>query len=185
MGDKLVIKSGYNKFFLGFLFIMIDFRLQGVDVLPDIIGFILFAVGFNMLAAYSKFFKKAGSFNIIMIIISIFHIYEQPTQGSGLHVNPFGMIIGILSLLLSLAVVYHLFLGIKEMAQSQGKRDIYEEAGRRWTQFLILQLAAIFAFVLIIIPPLVIIYIIALLIAAVIITVLIMRFMSKCGEELN
>ena len=66
-----MVRSGFDKLFWGFLFVMIDFRIQGFDIIPDVIGYILFAVGFHMLAVNSTFFKKAENFNYIMVIVSM------------------------------------------------------------------------------------------------------------------
>ncbi|HEY5586250.1 MAG TPA: hypothetical protein VIK78_17375 [Ruminiclostridium sp.] len=181
-------ERGFSKLYWGFLFIMLDFKIQGVDILPDIIGYILFAVGLSMLAGNSMNFKKAGNFNIPMIIISIFSIYEKPAQGGGIQFGPFGILgipITIAILVLSLLVVYYIFMGIKDMAQIQGQSDIYEEADNRWRQFLLLQLAILPAFILIFIPPLAIIYIIVMLIVSIVMTIIIMQFMRKCGESLG
>src|SRR5690554_2950696 len=159
-------ESGFRKFFWGFLFFMIDFKLAGFDILPDIVGFILFAMGFNILAAQSTYFQKAIKFNIVMIFVSIFYIYEFPVQEAGMNINPLGILVSIVSLVLSLIIVYNLFMGIKEMAQAQEKRGLFVVAHIRWKQFLILQLATIFTFVLIFIPILLVVCIIALLIAS-------------------
>lgn len=182
---NVIIKGGFDKLFWGFLFVMVDFRLQGIDILPDIIGYILFAIGFNRLAEYSIYFKKAGSFNMVMIFVSIFSIYEQPAQGGGIHINSLGMLIGSAALVLGLVVGYYLFLGIKDMAKNQEKMDIYDEAGKRWTQYLILHLAAFFAFVMIFIPPLAVVYIMGLFIVAIVLTFIFMGFMKRCGENLS
>jgi hypothetical protein len=179
------IKSGFDKLFWGFLFVMVDFRLQGIDILPDVIGYIPFAVGFNLLGEYSIHFKKAGTYNMIMIIVSIFQIYEQPAQGGGININPFSMLVGSVSLLFGLVVGYYLFVGIKDMAQNQAKMDIYEEAGKKWTQYFVLHLAAFFAFVLIFIPPLAFVYIMVLFLIAIILTFIFMGFMKRCGENLS
>lgn len=179
-----MVKAGFDKLFWGFLFIMIDFRVQGFDILPDIIGYILFAVGFSTLAGHSPYFKKAGTLNLVMIVVSIFSIYEQPNTDGGVHFNLLGLLIGIVSLILGLILVHHLFMGIKEMANRQGKTQIYEEAEKRWTQYLLLQVAAILAIVMFIIPPLAFILIIALFVFSIILTVVIMRFMKRCGENL-
>lgn len=180
-------QDGLNKFYWGFLFTMVDFKIQGVDVLPDIVGYILFAIGFGILAANSQHFEKARSFNIPMIILSIFSIYEKPVQGGGVQLGTFGLwgvLIGIAATVLNLLVVYNLFMGIKDMADQQGKLDLSEEAEKRWRQYLGLQIAALFAFIMIIIPPLAFIWVIALFIAAIILTVVIMGFMKRCGEGL-
>jgi hypothetical protein len=164
---------------------MIDFKINGFDILPDIIGYILFAVGLSILAENSIYFVKARNFNIPMMILSVFSIYEKPAQGGGIQLGPlglFGVLVAVAALVLGLLVVYNLFMGIKEMAESRGQIDIYEEADKRWNQYLLLQLAAILAFILVFIPPLAIVYIIIMLIASIALTVFIMQFMKRCGE---
>ncbi len=180
-------QDGFNKLYWGFLFIMIDFRLQGVDVLPDIVGYILFAVGFGILAAGSEYFDRARNLNIPMIILSIFSIYEKPVQGGGIQFGSFGIwgvLIGIAATVLNLLVIYNLFMGIKNMADQQGKMDLSIEAEKRWSQYLGLQIAAIFTFILILVPAVAFIWVIVLFIAAIILTVAIMRFIKSCGESL-
>lgn len=181
-------ESGFGKLYWGFLFIMIDFKIQGFDILPDIIGYILFAVGFGILASNSIYFIKVQKFNIIMIILSIFSIYEAPTQGGGIQLGSFGLfsiLIVVASIVFSLLVIYNMFMGIKDMAEQHKQMDLYTEADKRWNQYLLLQIASAFAFVFIFIPPLAVIYIIALLIIAIVLTVNIMGFIKRCGENLQ
>lgn len=183
-------KSGFDKFYWGFLFVMINFRIQGFDVLPDIIGYILFAMGFKILAEQSNFFKKAALFNIPMIILSVFSIYQAPANaGTGTMINfgPLGLLgipLMIAGIVLSLLVVYNLFMGIKEMAELRGEPDIADEAYRRWRQYLMFTLAVLLGFALIIVPGLAIAYIIFMLIMAIVLTTVIMKFMRRCGEYL-
>lgn len=187
MGGDIMNEDGFRKLYWGFLFIMIDFRIQGVDILPDIIGYILFAVGFGILALHSIHFSKARNLNIPMIILSIFSIYEVPAQNGGVQFSPlgfFGILISIASLILNLLVIYNLFMGIKDMAEERGQMDLYTESNKMWNQYLMLQIAGIFMFVLIFIPLLGLISIIALLIASIILTVVIMGFIKRCGMYL-
>lgn len=181
-------KSGFNKLYWGFLFIMLNFNIQGFDILPNIIGYILFAAGFNILSECSTYFVKAKNFNIPMIILSVFSIYQKPAQGGGIQLGLlglFGVFVWIASLILGLLVVYNLFMGIKDMAGRQEQMDIYEEADKRWNQYLLLQFAAILVFALIFIPPLAIGYIIFLLIISIALAISIMQFMGICGERLE
>jgi hypothetical protein len=85
-------------------------------------------------------------------------------------------------MVLSLLVVYNLFMGIKEMSIAPGRVDIFEDADIRWRQFLALQMAAMLAFVLIFVPPLAIIFIVVMFIVSIVLTFRIMRFMKMCGE---
>lgn len=182
-----MFESAFNKFYWGFFFIMIDFRLQGVDILPDIIGYCLFAAGLSILASSSSYFEKSKSLNIFMIVLSIFQIYERPAQGSGIHfgaLGPFGFLIGIAAAILSLFVIYNLFMGIRDLAGEQAQINLSEEAEKRWTQYLVLQLSALFTIILLIIPPIAIISLIALFIFTIALTILIMGFMKRCGTSL-
>lgn len=179
--------EGLRKFYWGFLFIMVDFRIMGIDILPDIIGFILFAMGFSALLEESDHFRSARDLNIPMIILSIFTIYERPAgQDGGVHFHPLwplGILVGVAGIILTLMVVYRLFMGIEEMAGRRELRELSVEAGQRWSQFLMLQLAVVGAFILFIIPPLAVIYVIALLIASIILTVVIMGFIKRCEDN--
>lgn len=117
--------EGFRKLFWGFLFIMIDFRVQGLDILPDLIGFIFFALGINALVAESDFFGKARGLIIPAAILSVFHLYERPVEGEGIQfgpLGPFGVLIGLLYIVLTLLVVYNLFMGIPNSAQNSASR---------------------------------------------------------------
>jgi hypothetical protein len=176
-------RDGLMKFYFGFLFIMIDFKFQGIDVLPDIIGYILFAVGLSALALNSEYFNKAKPLNYVLIILSILSIYEKPTQGSGIQLGTFGIfgiLLGVIGTILNLLVVYYIFMGIKDMAVEHN--DLRQEADQRWKQYLYLQIAALASFALIFIPPLALIFIVALFIVSIILTVVIMGFIKRCSE---
>ena len=173
--------AGLSKFYWGFLFIMVDFRFNGIDFLPDIVGFILFAVGFGLLAAESIYFSQARNPNMVMIILSIFSIYEAPAQGEGIHIAPgwpLGLIIGICFLVFTLLVVYNLFMGVRELAGRAGRSELAGEAEQRWKQFFVLQVAGACAYLIIFIPPLAFLYIVSLFVASIILTVIIMGFIN-------
>lgn len=42
-------ESGFNKLYWGFFFIMFNFRIQGFDIFPDIVGYLFLASGFTTL----------------------------------------------------------------------------------------------------------------------------------------
>jgi hypothetical protein len=181
-------QSGFTKLYWGFLFILIDFRISGFDVLPNFIGYILFAVGFSILAQNSIYFVKARNFNIPMIILSLFSFYQEPAHESGINFGRLGFLsipVSLAAIALSILTIYNLFMGIKDMAVIRSQMDLYTEADTRWKQFLFLQLAFILVFVFILIPGLALVYIILMYIISIAITVLIMKFMKYCGERLN
>ncbi|MCW3490033.1 hypothetical protein [Dethiobacter alkaliphilus] len=182
-----MIKEGFSKFYWGFFFILISFRIQGLDIIPDIVGFIFIADGVGKLLSESDYFQTAQNYTLPMILLSIFSIYEPPVEQAGINfgfLGPMGVLISIASLVLTLLLAYNIFMGIKEMAEQRNKTAIAAEAEQRWNQFLWLNLAYILLFLLIFVPPLAILMIIGLLIASIALTIAIMRLMKQCEEEL-
>ncbi|MBC8062387.1 MAG: hypothetical protein H7Y18_17200 [Clostridiaceae bacterium] len=180
-------KSGFNKLFLGLLFIMLSFRIQGFDILPDIVGYLFLASGFSTLISSSSYFSIAAKYNIPMIILSLFSIYQNPVQGPGIQLSPlliFSITIAIASFVLNLLVIYNLFMGIKDMAEKQDQSDLMKESDERWKQYRLLQIAILFSLILIFIPVLALVYIIVLFILSIILTIGILRFLKKCSLSL-
>lgn len=183
-----MINDGIRKFYWGFLFIMLSFRIQGFDILPDIVGYLFLASGFRALSEESTFFSKAAKYNIPMIILSIFSIYQRPAQGGGIDFGPMGLwsiLFAIAGFIFNLLVVYNLFMGIREMAEKRGQYEIMEEAGNKWGQYKMLQIAVLFSFVLILIPPIAIVYFIVLFIISIILAVSILGFLKRCEGVLG
>lgn len=181
-------ESGLNKLYWGFLFIMLSFRIQGFDILPDIVGYLFFASGFRILATSSIYFRVAANYNIPMIILSVFSIYQGPVQGGGINLGLLGLYgipISIASFVLNLFVVYNLFMGIKDMAEKRQQSDLVIESEERWNQYKTLQFAVLFSFILIFIPLLGLIYIIGILVVSIILTIKILGFIKRCSENLN
>jgi hypothetical protein len=181
-------EKGLNKLYWGFIFIMLSFRIQGFDILPDIVGYLFFASGFIDLASNSTYFSTAAKYNIPMIILSLFSIYQSPVQGGGINLGPLGIFsipLAIISFILNLLVVYNLFLGIKDIAEKQEEFDLANEANERWHQYKLLQIAVLFSFILIFIPFLAIIYIFIIFVISIILTMTIVGFIKRCSENLN
>lgn len=183
-----MIEKGLNKLYWGFLFIMLSFKIQGFDILPDIIGYLFFASGFIDLASSSAYFNEASKYNIPMIVLSIFSVYERPVQGGGIHLGAFGVFgipIAIAAVVLNLLVVYNLFMGIKDMAKKKGQAEIVNEADKRWEQYKLLKIAAVFSYLIIFIPPLAVVYITVIFVITVILTIVILGFIKRCSAGLR
>lgn len=180
------MESGLNKLYWGFLLIMLSLRIQGFDILPDIVGYILFASAFSDLASESTNFSTAAKFNIPMIILSVFSIYQNPAQVQGINLGSLGLLsipLGIATFVLNLLVVYNIFMGIKAMASQRGQFELASESDQKWNQYKMLQIAAVFTFILIFIPMIGFIYIMVLFVVAIVIAVKIMGFIKRCKES--
>ncbi len=180
------IASVLTHFYWGFLLILLDFRLQGVTILPAFIGYILFAIALGRLVERSEHFRAAQKFNLPLIFLSIPSVYQpqQHTQPVDMPLGIFGILLFIAVTLLSLVVVYHIFMGLKELSESQGLEALGEEAELRWKQFLGIKLAGLFVFVLMPVPVVMFFFVIGVLILTIVLTVVIMQFISKCQNAL-
>lgn len=179
---------GLNKLYWGFIFIMLSFRIQGFDILPDVVGYLFFASGFSNIVSSSTYFSIAAKYNIPMIILSIFSIYQSPVQGEGIHLGPLGVFsipVAIASVVLNLLVVYNLFMGIKDMAEKRGQFHLVRESDERWNQYKMLQIAVLFSFILVFIPPLAVVYVIVLFVISIILIIGILGFLKRCSESLS
>lgn len=183
-----MVEKAFNKFFWGFFFMLVSFKVQGFDIFPDIVGYIMFAIGFNALSVHSDRFEKAKPFNYIMIFLSVFSIYERPAQAGLMQTslsNWLVILIGVISTIINLIIVYNLFAGIIEMAKKQRKPDIADEADKKWTQYVIIQFAVLLLFIFMIIPAVAALYMICLVVATIAYAIIVMCFMKKCGLSLN
>ncbi|GMQ57256.1 hypothetical protein AN1V17_16510 [Vallitalea sediminicola] len=128
---------GFNKLFWGFIFLL-DFRLNGIDILPDIIGFVMFYQGLSILEEKNEFFGKAKKLAFPMIFLSIFDIYQP--QINELGSNPLGVVgilLGITSLILGVMMVYNICNGISNEARLINNKELELKANNRWILYLI------------------------------------------------
>lgn len=71
------MKVGFNRIFWGLLFVVLDIRIDSIDLfLPDFVGYILIASGLGLLAPHDKWFRRARVMAIIMIFFSLTDLVE-------------------------------------------------------------------------------------------------------------
>lgn len=183
-----MIDSALRKLYFGFIFVMLSFRIQGFDLLPSIIGYILFAFAFRSLEKQSDYFSLAFKYNIPLIIVSIFSIYQNPSQATNLNFSPLSILVILISLIsitLSLLVVYNLFMGIRDMAAQRDNDNLANESVDKWKQYMYLQVAFILAFILAFVPFLSIVFIFGIFVFTFIVLFRILGFIKRCEANLN
>lgn len=167
---------------LGFILIMVDVRVRGFDLVPDIVGYILFALAINDLERRSECYAKAKPFNFVLIALSIFTLVETGNTPS--FIGPLGYLVGIAALLLNLLVVYYLLMGTKEVLVMSGQRKLATEADRLWLYYLILKAAGVLSYLVAPIPILSGIYIVALLVLNIVLAATYFKFLNASAEAL-
>lgn len=183
--DLAMIIDNLQRLKWGFFFIMIGLRIEGFDVFPDILGHIFFAISLSNLRQSSNYFGKAFIFNLPLIFISIFTIYQDPAQQDVSNLNLLGVLILIASFILNLMTVYNLFMGMKELEEGYGNTELASESERMWKNYLLLEIAMILSFLIIFVPVFGFLYIIGVLIAAIAVLIGIIKFLRRCIDSIN
>lgn len=183
-----MIASAFRNFYWGFFLIMVDFRIGGLEILPDVIGYILLASGLSTLASQNEWFMRARGYVWPAMILSVFQLYERPAESSGVHIiwgSGMTLILGLAMAVLSLLAVYNLFMGIREMASRAGNPSIADEALSKWNQYLGVAVAGLLSFILAFIPVIGFPLILSLFVVNLVLAVGIMRLMRRCETELG
>lgn len=174
---------GFGLIFWGILFLF-SFRIQGFDILPDIIGYILIFNGLKALLDKSDHFVTARKFCLPLIILSIFDIYQKPNHTSGIHFNPILSLIGLVSIILLLFLFYYICQGMKEWARENSNHELAEKTENRWKHFLIMHIISFASILLIFIPPLAIAFVLVALIYSIVVLVMMMQLMKEAEVAL-
>lgn len=136
---------GFHKMFWGFIFLF-DFRINGFDVIPDIIGYILIFQGLSLLMARNINFQRAKNISFPLIFLSIFNIYQ--INGSGSMFGFFGIIIGLAILIMDIIMVYNICMGIAEEARKIENSELETKAINRWKLYLTYNIIFMIGFII-------------------------------------
>ena len=179
--------SGFRRLFWGFLFTMLDFRIMGIDILPDILGYIFFLTGLSILGLKDECFQNAKKYCIALIVLSIFFIYSPPEE-QGAVITGLGLvsfIIGIAETIINLILVYNICEGVKNLTYGVDYMLLHEEAQKRWQQYIGLFIASLAVIILVIIPPLLVVGLIFLIVYSIVLVFLMTGFMARCRKVLE
>lgn len=143
---------GFNYIFWGLLFLLINFDVQGYDILPDFIGYILFVIGFTQLRDYNHRFSTARIISIILLILSFLNEYVFSVTVTGVFIYILTLL-GVIYKILELVLIYHLCKGISEVALSRDENQLAETAMLRWKLYFWGMIATTILFFLVFISP--------------------------------
>lgn len=170
--------SGFRRLFWGFIFTMIDFNLNGFDVLPDIIGYIFIFLGLIILTHRDERFETARNLCIVILVISALEIIAPGKQEfSGLWI-----LIGIIRIIIDFIMVYNICEGIKNISYDTGYSFIFNEAERAWKHYIGLFIATLCALFLLFIPPIGLVVGIGVFIYSIFVIVVMTSLMARCRE---
>ncbi len=125
--------NGFKLIIIGYLFNFLDFRLQGIDIIPDFVGYLLIFIGLSKVLDLNKKFETARFISIILLILSFFELYQNPNSYQ-IHQNIefFPFLLSSVITIISIIYSYCLFIGIKESAQAINDQNLVDKAQITW-----------------------------------------------------
>lgn len=123
-------RDKYNKLYWGLIIILLDIRIMGFDVLPDLWGYIMILSALSSLESSHKGFGKAKPFAIVLLILSIMDIYQINGNAlNGFTVNNttiIFMMITTVAIAMDIFMVYYITISIMELAENSNLNELYE-----------------------------------------------------------
>ena len=118
----------FGQIFWGLLLVILDFRINHFDILPDIIGYILVAVGCAGLAGVSPRFATAGRLCWVLVV---FEILRYGLRGGG-------WLLEFIGLVVNCAMMWHLLGGVMDLAAARQRTDLHQRASNRRIAYVVL-----------------------------------------------
>lgn len=133
---------GFLNVFWGLIFLF-DFRLGGFDILPDFIGYMFMYSGLNRLTNLNEKFKTAKVISFLLILLSIPDIYQVSRTHISGSLATIAIILGIITAVLQIVLIYNICHGIMEMANERGNFQLSSKSANIWILYLIVNTAII------------------------------------------
>lgn len=135
----------YNRIFWGFLLVLLDFRIGLVDILPDFIGYIMIGSALTKLVDQHFYFGKAKLPVFALTFLSLGDLIQTPStnlleRSLSLDNLPL-MLIGQITLLFQLYLVFVICKAIYLVAEVSGFTELMTGVKYRWYYYLLSSIA--------------------------------------------
>lgn len=165
----------FSQIFWGLLLVILDLKVNQLDLLPDFLGFILIAFGARRLAPFSPQFRTAHVLSWVLCGLSLIGIFLRGNAGSLYSMVVTG---------LDCWMMWCLLGGMMDYSTAQGRPDLAEMARRRRLAYVII-LAGLFltAWVVRVDRGLASAWAVGFLVALVVLMVLILHLLHRIKNE--
>jgi len=178
---------GFKKLFWGFIFFF-DFRIGGIDLLPDIIAYILFYQGLRILADRNERFGKAKAIAFPLIFVSLLDIYQVSIpfdQIGNISMSLVAMIAGFGLLIINVVMIYQVCIGIAEEAGKLNNSSLESKAISRWKIYLVSNVLIFITIIGVAFPGLVVLLALGVMILSIVSYFLMLGLIKTAADELE
>lgn len=170
---------GFSKLFWAFLFYL-DFRVFGLDLLPNLVGHLLMYSGLMQLLDVNEHFEKAAKYVFPLALLSLGYIYQpQPSTSGFVAPSLLAVLAGILYAIINLLLVNEICLGVGELADGQ----LADLARQRWNIYVAVTLVTLFLpYIEMVVPLLMAVLFLPVFVASVASVLLLMGLMKQAQQ---
>ncbi len=122
------MSSRFGQFFWGLLLVVLDFRINNFDLLPDLVGYIVIMLGCAGLNGVSANFSKARVLAGILVVLEVIQLIN-PT-----HSIPFNLFCTVVDV----CMIWYLLGGIMDHAMARERLDLRMRASNRRVVYVVL-----------------------------------------------
>ncbi|HCS53130.1 MAG TPA: hypothetical protein DIW81_16305, partial [Planctomycetaceae bacterium] len=112
----------FSQLFWGLLLVILDFSINGIDLLADGVGYLIVAAGCRGLSQLSKKFETARMF---CFALGVLWLLGFAVRGD------FAILYGLVTMVVNCAMIWRLLGGIGEFAKSRQRQDLADRASNR------------------------------------------------------
>ena len=144
--NKIIVNkydmSGLRLVFWGLIITAINIRIQGFDIFPDVVGYIMVIVGLGRIEKCEGNFTSAKIMAYVLTAISLVNIYQAPSGSVNFSAGIFGAIPWLAALLMiagmlaNIAFAYFICLGLKNLLIKVGDHTLAGICDDRWKLIL-------------------------------------------------
>jgi hypothetical protein len=123
------MRTQIEYLFWGLLLVIVDVAVNGFDLLPDFIGYIVIASGCGGLLAVSPRFGTARTLSIALVGTSLLEVFARG------NLPPAWTLVGFV---LSCSMIWFLLGGLMDLTMQHQRPDLAEKAAQRRTAYIVL-----------------------------------------------
>lgn len=112
----------FSQLFWGLLLVILDFSINGFDLLADGVGYLIVAAGCRGLSSLSSRFVTAQTLCIVLAVLWLI--------GFAMH-GDIAVAYGLVTMIVNCAMIWQLLGGVGEFALSRQRQDLADRAGNR------------------------------------------------------
>ncbi|QDV21638.1 hypothetical protein Pan153_63280 [Gimesia panareensis] len=112
----------FSQLFWGLLIVLLDFSINGFDLLPDGVGYLIMAAGCYGLASLSPRFLTAQTLCLVLAVLWLIHFAIDGTAA---------VFFKFLMQVVNCVMIWQLLGGIREFALSKTRQDLARRAENR------------------------------------------------------